>query len=77
MGVQATQLEAVKGAMGGGSWVTLDELRKHLSDNGIPSTEQGVSARVRDLRKEQFGGHKVERRKAWWSDRVFQYRMAV
>jgi hypothetical protein len=43
-------------ALSCGEWMTLEQ----LSDiTGDPTTS--VSARIRDLRKERFGGHTVER----------------
>jgi len=56
----STQLEAVRAAMlQGGKW-TLDELRDEVERRtGKRPSEAGVSARIRDLRKPEFGGHDV------------------
>jgi len=43
-----------------GEWVTLSELA-----NATGGTEASVSARLRDLRKERFGAHTVERRRMY------------
>lgn len=43
---------------------TLPALRVYLqSGYGIPISEAGLSARIRDLRKAAYGGHTIERRK--------------
>lgn len=58
------------------AWWTLAELQ---DATGIRS-EASISARLRDLRKEAFGGHTVERRRWGWTDEeraagVFEYRL--
>jgi len=40
---------------------------------GIYATHQGISARLRDLRKAKFGDRKVERRKA--KPGLYEYRL--
>lgn len=42
-----------------GDWVTLEEVMRETGDDSSAS----VSARIRDLRKERFGGYVVERRR--------------
>jgi len=49
---------AVFKAMAGEAWLTLTELEKAT---GYP--QASVSARLRDFRKEKFGGHTVLRRR--------------
>lgn len=44
--------------MSRGTWVTLDRLALIAG-----CSVQGASARIRDLRKSQFGGHTIERRR--------------
>ena len=51
-----------------GRWMTLRELSR---ETGYP--EASVSARLRDLRKPQFGGHTVERRRV--DGGLFEYRL--
>jgi hypothetical protein len=51
------QMFAVFAVMADGRWRTLADLAKAA---GAP--EASVSARLRDLRKPRFGGHRVERR---------------
>lgn len=53
-------------------WWTLPALRDQLSDMGIPISEAGLSARIRDLRKPQYGGHTIVRRK---NGSLWEYRL--
>ena len=59
----ATQLAAVRRVMASGGWWTLARLREVLASEGIASSEAGVSARIRDLRKPEHGSREVERRR--------------
>lgn len=65
-----TQLERVRHVLLAvkGRWVTLGALR-----SVVGGSDSGVSARVRDLRKAQFGGYTVERRRL--PNGVWQYRI--
>jgi hypothetical protein len=67
----ATQLEAVRDFMTDGRFHTLTEIAA-----AAKCTTQSASARIRDLRKSRFGGHKVERRRIA-DTAVYQYRLAV
>lgn len=51
-----TQMERVKALMLDGKWRTLGEIQ-----NVAGGSEAAISARLRDLRKERFGGYDVER----------------
>ena len=53
------QLRSVFFLMRDGRWRTLQE----ICDETCYSSTAAVSARLRDLRKERFGGHMVERRR--------------
>jgi hypothetical protein len=53
------QLAAVKNIMLDGQWHTLAELHTRIG----AGSEAGISARIRDLRKDKFGGFVVERRR--------------
>ena len=76
------QLDRVRGLMllyGPGSssvqvqWLTLGEISQAL---GPGNPEASVSARLRDLRKEGFGGYRVERRRRGEGKRgLFEYRV--
>ncbi len=48
------KLRAVFERLSDGRWHTLEELAASVN-----ATTQGVSARIRDLRKEAFGAHQV------------------
>ena len=69
----STQFRSVFSLMQDGEWRTL---------NGIAAatvgTLPGISARLRDCRKEKFGGHTVERRRRGEpKDGLFEYRLTV
>ena len=68
-----TQLWGVKQIMGDGNWRTIPELDKKLRLIGIYATHQGISARIRDLRKPEFGDRKIERREI--RPRLYEYRL--
>lgn len=63
-----TQLARVRACLADGQWWTLSALRGVCG-----GSDAGVSARVRDLRKERFGGFVIERRRL--RNGVQQYRM--
>ena len=46
----STQLATVRRLMSSGGWWTLARLREVLASEGIPASEAGISARLRDLR---------------------------
>jgi len=64
---------AVKRAMRKLRWVTLWQIRVEIIENGNWMEMQSISARVRDLRKDQFGGHDVQRRYA--GNGVWEYKL--
>jgi hypothetical protein len=56
------QLQAVYDVMADGQYRTLTQIVDSVKANaGIIASPQSVSARLRDLRKEKFGGFKVNR----------------
>lgn len=63
-----SQLERVRTFMGDGRWRTLAEIA-----DAIGGTEPSASARLRDLRKDKFGGYQVER--AYVENGLWQYRV--
>jgi hypothetical protein len=66
------QLKRVFELMGDGSWRTLNEIAELTGDQA-----QSISARLRDLRKERFGSHKIERRRRGNpGDGLFEYRIS-
>lgn len=64
----SSQLERVKALLLDGQWRGLAELA--ASVNG---SEAGVSARIRDLRKQRFGAWTIERRRV--DGGYFEYRL--
>lgn len=68
------QLGCVYALMIDGRWRTIDKISSEIKGLwGVVATPQGVSARLRDLRKPAFGGYLVERRGI--SDGLFEYRL--
>ncbi|MEL6396610.1 MAG: hypothetical protein AAFQ71_11500 [Planctomycetota bacterium] len=66
------QLKAVFELMRDGCWRTLGEIKDQIGKGG----EASISARLRDLRKDDFGGWDVERRRRGEpSDGLFEYRL--
>jgi len=66
------QIAAVKKILDTGFWYTLPGLRAGCSVYGVPASEAGISARIRDLRKPKYGGHTIERRK---NGSLWEYRL--
>lgn len=67
------QFARVRALMADGRWRTLAEIAEAAG-----GSEAGVSARLRDLRKERFGGHTVERRRRGEpSAGLWEYRLLV
>lgn len=62
------QLHAVALIFSDHRWHTLSEISKRIG-----ASEASVSARIRDLRKERFGSHVIEREHV--EGGLFQYRM--
>ena len=58
-----------------GSWRTLSEIEEVLGDG---HSQAGISARLRDLRKEKFGSHTVDRRRRGNASKgLHEYRLIV
>jgi len=67
------QLGRVFSLMADGEWRTLDQIA-----DMVGGSTQSISARLRDLRKEKFGGYRVERRRREpASAGVFEYRLVA
>jgi hypothetical protein len=65
------QLQVVRALMLDGQWRTLGEISEATGYG-----EASVSARLRDCRKERFGGHQVQRRRRGDGRRgLFEYRI--
>jgi len=68
------QLLAVYEVMADGEWRTLDGLQHAVEAKlGRRASQAALSARLRDLRKEQFGGFEVERERI--DGGLFRYRL--
>jgi hypothetical protein len=63
------QAQRVYRVMADGEWHTLADLSAATND-----PEASISARLRDFRKEEFGGREVERRRV--AGGLFEYRLA-
>lgn len=65
------QNKRVHGCVGNGGWWTLDEISEETGD-----PQASVSARLRDLRKEKFGGYTIDKRpRGGRSKGLWEYRM--
>jgi hypothetical protein len=62
------QLQAVYRLMSDGEWRTLAEIKERVG-----GTDASVSARLRDLRKANFGSHVVDRR--YVANGLYEYRL--
>ena len=70
-----TALAAVEDLLSDGEWRTLRDICAALRANyGIVSSEAGISARFRDLRKERFGGYSMKSRRV--AGGLWEYQMA-
>ena len=59
--------------MSDGQWRTLAEIRA-----AVGGSEASISARLRDFRKQQFGGHRMDgRRRGDATDGIWEYRVIV
>lgn len=62
------QLDAVRSVMASGAWLTLRQI-----SIAAKCSEASASARLRDLRKQRFGGHMVARKRI--AAGLFAYRL--
>ena len=69
-----TQLKGVQSILEGGRWYTLQDIRSRLSKMEIYASECSVSARLRDLRKNQYGSRTVQSKPVKGRS-IFQYRL--
>ena len=66
----ATLQARVTDLMTDGQWRTLREIQAVTG-----GSEAGISARLRDMRKPQFGGYEVDRRRRYPLSGVWEYRV--
>jgi hypothetical protein len=64
------QLKSVYDLMADGRWRTLSDI-----SSAVEGSEASLSARLRDLRKEKYGAHEVQRESV--GDGLFRYRLVV
>lgn len=67
-----TQFQRVYDLMADGKYRTLAAIAQ-----ATDSSEAGVSARLRDFRKERFGSHTVNRRRVAGADGLWEYQLVV
>lgn len=70
-----SQLYRVKELMSDSEWRSLFEIKNELVSRGKNCSEAGISARLRDLRKDKFGGHTVNRRRR--ESGTFEYQLIL
>jgi hypothetical protein len=66
------QLDKVRSVMFGGGWHRLAEIAET-----VKASEASVSARLRDLRKVQFGAYTVDRRSVPGHRGLYEYRLSI
>ena len=64
------QLGRVYETMKDGKWKTLEEIAYATKD-----PQASISAQLRHLRKERFGGYKIEKKRAYRDGGLFEYRL--
>lgn len=73
--VRIPQVVAVKAVMESGRWYTFSDLQTACyATCATYISEAGLSARIRDMRKEKYGSRTIESRKRAHSN-VWEYRM--
>lgn len=75
-GGTATKLQAILGIMSDGQWRTVPEIQQQLErDFNITTSETGCSARIRDLRKPENGGHTILIQRVRGAFGFYEYRL--
>lgn len=70
--------EEMKAADANGRWLTVPELAGRVQLRmGKLISETGLSARIRDLRKEKHGGHTVDKRQRGGRGNLWEFRLRV
>jgi len=65
------QLKRIYNLMRDGEYRTLNEISKETND-----PESSVSAQLRNLRKERFGGYQIDKRRRGESSGLWEYRLS-
>jgi hypothetical protein len=68
-----SQLQRVAAIMSDGQWRTLQQITEVIDG----SSEAGISARIRDLRKPKFGGYLVEKKRIEEDKGTWAYRLLL
>jgi len=68
-----TQFKRVFELMKDSEWRTLSDIHAEMPE----ASEAAISARLRDFRKDKFGGHTVDRRRVPGERGLFEYRLLV
>lgn len=72
------QQAAVLEVMRDGGWRTLEMIQRHLRvHHELHASEASISARLRDLRKPQHGGHTIDRERLKEADGLWRYRLVL
>jgi hypothetical protein len=71
----AGMTEQVFKIMSDGAWWTLEGVQDALEKAGLHHGLPAISARLRDLRKAEFGGHLVHRERVPGVQRLYRYRV--
>jgi hypothetical protein len=70
------QLKAIRQIMSDGEWRTFKEIQTILAtEYDIAADSPGISARLRDFRKPQFGGHDLQKYKV--ANGLWKYRVVM
>ena len=69
------QLSLVRELMSDGRWWSIAQLADAIWKSGYMATPQGISARIRDLRKARYGGREVDRRRKTPASGDYLYRL--
>ena len=73
-----SQLSLVAQVMSDGAWWTIPAVVVEIARRfGVKCSDTGVSARIRDFRKDRFGGREVERRRVVAASGLYEYRVLV
>lgn len=71
-----SQLSMVAQVMIDGAWWTIPAVVVEIARRfGVRCSDTGVSARIRDFRKERFGGREVEHRRVAGARGLWEYRV--
>lgn len=69
------QRALVLSLMSDGSWWTFARLQSAMAARGVHASEAGISARIRDLRKAEYGSHVIDKREV--SNGLHEYRRVM